>query len=162
MFVVMLTLQLISGVTALPSVPGLPPNISWGMSPAQIMSSSNGSIQAPVPNSVEALVPPRGLRLGAQARQGGYTTSFYFSPMSVRLSAVLVSLEDGTKEASKCLPWLYELRALLGEPVATSTTRPVSATFITATTTVTFVSTYRKKRAACSILMESSQPLPPQ
>jgi hypothetical protein len=157
-------LQAITDPSALPSVTGFPSGVTWGMSPTNVIGASGGAIHAPVPGSVDAVLPPpRGLHVGAQSESGDFTTIFYFSPMSDRLSAALVTLHDGTKEGSKCLPWMAEIRASLGESVGSGQTfGAVTATWATLSTTVSFVITYHKKRTSCSVLLESSGILPHQ
>lgn len=156
-------LQMSQVFNALPAVPGLPPNISWGMSSSDVIELDRGAIHLPLPNSIESLMPPRGLHLGAQSENGDYTSAFYFSPMSNRLSAVLVTLKDDTRDASKCLPWLYEIRAVLGEAISSDTVRGTDTVmWVAGSSTVTFISSYPKKRTKCSVLLDSAGSLPPQ
>src|SRR4051794_6235207 len=140
------------GPYALPSLPGVPENVVWGMSPNEVIAAGDGKIHVPTSGSVEAVLPgPRGLHIGAQAEDANYTVAFYFSPLTNRLSATLVTLSDGTREGSKCLPWLSEIRASLGDPIGTQEGfRTVTVTWRTLTANVTYEMTYRKKRTGCS------------
>jgi hypothetical protein len=74
-----------------------------------------------------------------------------------------VTLEDGSREGTKCVPWLNEMRASFGEPIDSGQIISGGYEVWTARfTKVTAVVTSRKKRVECMIALEPSLGFPPQ